>query len=184
VLPPLAILAALAVALALAGAGGEKTAPVGGDRLDPDVALRVSATDPAQTLRQLPSELRTPSSRKILARLSFAVITLERSCPPPAILACGQALRLVGRLNGEQAAGLQRDLGAGVVAALSAAGYRRLVVRGTVRHGERAGRVTSQGETLGRWRVADGTLEITIGAGLRLEGPTASAELPTIDGER
>jgi hypothetical protein len=182
VLPPLAILAALAVALALAGASGEKTSPAGGDRLDPDVALRVSAADPEQTLPQLASELRSSSSRKVLARLSFAVITVERSCPPPAILACGHALRLVGRLRGEPAPGLQRDLGAGVVAALDAAGYRRMVVRGAVRDGERVGRVTSQGETLGRWRVAGGTLEVTIGAGLRLEGPTASFAEPAIDG--
>jgi hypothetical protein len=185
VLPPLAILAALAVALALAGAGGEKAAPVGGDRLDADVALRVTAADPAQTLPELASELRTPSSRKMLARLSSAVITVERSCPPPAILACGHALRVVGRLRREADPGLQRDLGAGVVAALDAAGYRRMVVRETVRDGARAGRVTSQGETLGRWRVADGTVEVTIGAGLRLEGPTASSTgPPTIDAER
>jgi hypothetical protein len=189
VLPPLAILAALGMALALAGAGagagGEMAAPAGGDRLAPEVALRVSAADPAQTLPQLAPELRSSSSRKVLARLSFAVITRERSCPPPAILACGHALRVVGRLRGEPAPGLQRDLGAGVVAALDAAGYRRMVVRGAVRDGERVGRVTSRGETLGRWRVAGGSLEITIGAGLRLEGPRASsAGPPTIDGER
>jgi hypothetical protein len=200
VLPPLAILAALAVALALAGADGEKAAPVGGDRLDPDVALRVSATDPAQTVPQLASELRRSSShpelpaavrrgfgalarvgadreRELLARLSFVVITLERSCPPPAILACGPALRLVGRLRGEPAPGLQRDLGAGVVAALRATGYRRMVVWSAVRDGERVGRVTSRGETLGRWRVAGGTLEVTIGAGLQPEGPTAETRV-------
>jgi hypothetical protein len=190
------MLAALAVALALAGADGEKAAPVGGDRLDPDVALRVSAVDPGQTLPQLASELRSSPShpelpaavrrgfaalarvgadreRELLTRLSFVVITLERSCPPPAILACGPALRLVGRLRGEPAPGLQRDLGAGVVAALRGVGYRRMVVWSAVRDGERVGRVTSRGGPLGRWRVAGGMLEVTVGAGLQPEGPTA-----------
>jgi hypothetical protein len=168
VLGSLAILAALAMALALAGAGEEKATPAGGDRLDPDVALRVSATDPARTLPQLERE----PGRKLLARLSFVAITPERSCPPPAILACRPAFRLVGRLRGEPEPGLQRDLAATAVAALRAAGYRRMVVGSAVRDGERVGRVTSRGETLGRWRVAGEMLEITIGPGLRPELPS------------
>lgn len=71
---PLLILAAFGAALALAGPGGT-AARAPADRLDPDIALRVSAAGLA--------------------------ISLERRCPPPAILACRPAIRLTGRLRAE-----------------------------------------------------------------------------------
>ncbi len=193
---PLSILAAFAAALALAGPGGGKAAPAGGDRLDPNVALRISARDPARTLPRFALALGTAAShpalsralhrgsaaltragvdprRELLAPLSFVVISLERSCPPPAILACRPAIRFAGRLRGEPPPDAQRDLRAALVAGLRAAGFRRLVVRGPQGSGEVAGQVMSQGEALARWRLVDGVLEVVTG-GLELQ-PAATA---------
>jgi hypothetical protein len=194
---PLAILAAFAVALALAGPGGGNAARAGGDRLDPNVALRISARDPARTLPRLAPALATAASqpalsralhrgsaaltragvdpkREVLAPLSFVVISLERSCPPPAILACRPAIRFVGRLRDQPPLGLQRDLRAALVAGLRAAGFQRMVVRGSQASGELAGRVSSRGEALARWRLMDGVLEVVTG-GLALQPPAAAA---------
>ncbi len=116
----LGILAVFAGALALAGAGGGTVAAggmaLGGERLDSDVAVRVSAQDPARTLPaldlgasypELAPALRRGSAalaqagidpeRDLLAPFSFVVISLERSCPPPALLACRPAIRFAGR---------------------------------------------------------------------------------------
>jgi hypothetical protein len=196
---PLAILAAFAVALALAGPGGEKAARAGGDPLDPNVALRISARDPARTLPRLAPALGTAASqpglsralhrgsaaltragvdpkREFLAPLSFVVISLERRCPPPAILACRPAIRFAGRLRGEPPMDLQSDLRAALVAGLRAAGFQRMVVRGSQASGELAGRVTSGGEALARWRLVDGLLEVVTG-GLALQPAAAAAAL-------
>jgi len=125
---PLAILAALAAALALAGPGGGEAAPAGGAPLDPDVAVRVSVADPAHG---------------ILAPFSFVVVSLERTCPPPAILACRPAIRFAGRLRDEPPPDLRL-----------------------------AGRVTSRGEVLAHWRVTEGVLEVVTG-GLPFQGAGA-----------
>ena len=50
---PLVILAALGAALALADSDGGNAAPAGGDRLDPNVALRVSTSQLAISLERI-----------------------------------------------------------------------------------------------------------------------------------
>jgi len=196
---PLAILAAFGVTLALAGPGGGNAARAGGDRLDPNVALRISARDPARTLPRLAPALATAASqpalsralhrgsaaltragvdpkRELLAPLSFVVISLERSCPPPAILACRPALRFAGRVRDQPPPSLQRHLRAALVAGLRAAGYQQMVVRGSQADGELAGRVSSRGEALARWRLVDGVLEVVTG-GIALRPAAAAAVL-------
>jgi hypothetical protein len=191
----LAILAVFGVALAVAGPGGGTVAgggmALGGERLDSDVAARVSAQDPARTLPALDLSALEPGlspalrrgsaalaeagidpKRDLLAPFSFVVISLERSCPPPALLACRPAIRFAGRLRSEPPPDLQSDLEAALVAGLRAAGFRRLVVRGS-QGGDFAGRVSSGGEMLAKWRLVDDVLVVVTG-GLALE-PQASA---------
>ena len=192
----LAILAVFGVALAVAGAGGGTVAgggmALGSERLDSDVAVRVSAQDPARTLPALDLGASEPGlspalrrgsaaldqagidpRRDLLAPFSFVVITLERSCPPPALLACRPAIRFAGRLRSEPPPDLQSDLEAALVAGLRAAGFRRLVVRGSQGGNELAGAVRSEGEVLAEWRLVDDVLVVVTG-GLALE-PEASA---------
>jgi hypothetical protein len=137
----LALLAALGAVLALTGPGGGTAAPAGADPLDRDVAIRLSAPGPTHGL---------------LAPFSFVVVSIERSCPPPAILACRPAIRFAGRLRGAPGA--------------SSPGA-----------GELAGRVRSRGEPLARWRLAEGVFELVTGA-LALHGAGAvEASTPGIE---
>ena len=106
-------------------------------------------------------------TRDLLAPFSSVVISLERSCPPPALLACRPAIRFAGRLRGDPPPGLERSLAAGLVAGLRAAGFRRMDVHGSP-GGDLAGRITSDGEVLARWRLVDDVLVVVTG-GLELE---------------
>jgi hypothetical protein len=96
---PLTILAVLGVALALASLGEGRAAPAGGDRFDPYTTLRVSVPRAASGL---------------LAPFSFLAISIERSCPPPAILACRPVVRIVGGLRGEPHQVLELTIGPGL----------------------------------------------------------------------
>jgi hypothetical protein len=205
----LTLLAALGAALALAGPGGGAPGEPGpsGDGvepgLDPNVALEIRAARPAQTLpgalRTLAAEAPSPAvarairaglaapSRagleleRLLASFSYVALTLERSCPPPALLACRPAVRFTGRLAGAVSPGLERDLRAVLLAGLRAAGFENLHARKPGDDANVTGRISSRGETLARWRIDDGLVEIATG-GLALQGtnvipaPTVSIE--------
>lgn len=203
VVASLTILAALGTALALAGPSGEGAERAGGDRLESDVAIRVSAPAPARTLPG--AALRPGASsplhpavsramrrvwmamerrgvnpgRDLLAPFSYLAISLERSCPPPAILACRPAIRLTGRLHDLPPAGLRRDLRTALVAGLHAAGFRGLTVHRSPTAGF-GGRVNSRGETLARWRLAEGVLEVATG-GLDLDDAAPAPQTRTGD---
>jgi hypothetical protein len=201
VVASLAILVALGAALALARGGGERAEPTGGDRLDADVAIRVSAPAPARTLPGVALGLGGPPlhpelsrstrrvwvaverrgvdpRRRLLAPLSFLAVSLERSCPPPAVLACRPAIRLTGRLRDLPPPGFERDLRTALTAGLRATGFPGLTVHRSP--ATDSGRVRSRGETVARWRVADGDLEVVTG-GLDLRpaeaGPTSPPEM-------
>lgn len=90
-------------------------------------------------------------------------VEVESSCPPPAVLACRPALRLVGRLRDQPAPRLRHDLAAAVPAALRRLGYRRIEVRQGRRGDELVGRAVSGSETLARWRTRERVLEIVTG---------------------
>jgi hypothetical protein len=109
--------------------------------------------------------------RDLLAPLTSLTVSLEPSCPPPAILACRPAIRLSGRLDAEPPPGYQRDLKAATVAGLRAVGFRDMTARTSDRF-PLAGRVTSRGEVLARWRLEGDALEVTT-AGLPLDEPSA-----------
>jgi hypothetical protein len=122
--------------------------------------------------------------RDLLAPFSVLVITIERSCPPPAVLACRPAIRVTGRLRGEPPADLKRNLRIATVAGLRAAGFRGLTARSSGSGGRVAGRVTSGGELLARWRLFGGVLEVA-SSGLTLDSPVSAAALaapPTAPG--
>ena len=83
---PLVLLAALGVALAVAGPGGGAP-PAGADRPavgDAAAPAPVNGLDPGFALR---------------VSVAGLAISLERRCPPPAILACRPAIRISGRLG-------------------------------------------------------------------------------------
>ncbi|MQA73793.1 MAG: hypothetical protein GEU88_05515 [Solirubrobacterales bacterium] len=217
---PLAILAALAVTLALAGlgdgsaatkAGGGATpakagvaapraggvaapasnpGPAGVPALEPGVALRVSTPDPQRVgerlLRSLASASGSPGfssavrraaaalaragidvERDLLAPLAAISISLEPSCPPPALLACRPAIRVCGRLAERPPERLRRDLRDAALAGLRAVGFRELAATGSPQAAGLAGRVTSREESLARWSLAGGVLEVAT-AGLDL----------------
>jgi hypothetical protein len=104
----------------------------------------------------------------LLSRLSFLVISLERSCPPPAIVACRPAIRVVGRLHARPDRDLERNLRTTVIAGLGAAGFRSVTARSSRRGDQLLGRAAARGETLARWRICGGVLQVaTGGLGLR-----------------
>ncbi len=154
---PLAILAALGIVLVLAGpgAGVEPSASEAG--LDDNVALRAGISSQVE-------------------------ISLERSCPPPAVLACGPGLRIAARVPNWRSEALGADIALALVRTLRAAGFRNLTIR-SAEHGRGlSGRVTSRGEVLGRWRLVAGLIEVTVG-GLELRPPAASrSQLGSADG--
>jgi len=196
----LTLLAALGAALALAGPGGGAPGEPGpsGDGvepgLDPNVALEIRAARPAQTLpgalRTLAAEAPSPAvarairaglaapSRagleleRLLAPFSAVALSVERACPPPALLACRPAVRFAGRLTGDVPPGLKRDLRAVVRAGLRAAGFQELHARKPGDDANVTGRISSRGETLARWRIQDRVVEIATG-GLALQGADA-----------
>jgi hypothetical protein len=192
---PLTIIAALGAALALAPQGGDAGSP-SGHRPKPETSFRVSTSAPIQILPgvaqgrgdpSLDPELsravrRTRASvaragvdpkRDLLAPLSSLTLSLEASCPPPAVLACRPAVRLTGQLDGGPPPGYERDLQTAIVAGLREAGFRGVRAQASDR-GRLAGRATSQDEVLARWRLEDDALEVTT-AGLPLDEPSAPA---------
>jgi hypothetical protein len=199
---PLAILAVLGAVLVLTGLDGGTVARVSGSNdpgLGPNVALRIVAPDPGRSLVEVERRLAAtvPSfafsrgvrrwraaleragldpERDLLAPFSVLVVSIERSCPPPALLACRPAIRAVGRLRGAPAADLQRNLRIATVAGLRAAGFQDLTVRSSGSGDRVAGRVTSGGELLARWRLFGGVLELASG-GLALDSSASGAAL-------
>jgi hypothetical protein len=93
-------------------------------------------------------------------------VSIEQSCPPPGILACHDALRITASVGNPPPPALRRTFRTALLAGLRAAGYRRLTYA-PARGAGFAGRVVSEGETLARWRVTEGVLELATG-GLRL----------------
>jgi hypothetical protein len=180
---------------------GNGATPSAGAAIDPDVALRILGPEPSRVVSLLSGvdTARVPPAvssavrreraaigragvdleRDLLARLSFLVISLERSCPPPAILACRPAIRILGRLRDRPDRDLERNLRTTVSAGLDAAGFRSVTAHSSRRGDQLRGRATARSETLVRWRVSNGVLEVATG-GLGLRGreelPDASSE--------
>ena len=198
VLAPLVILAGLGAALALAGPGGSVKAP-GDDQLEPGIAVRISAPDPERTLAGTLDRADSPvhpavaatlgriwsaieldgvdPGRELLAPLSLLEISVERSCPPPALLACSPAVRLTGLLeDAPPPAGFDHAVAAALASGLRATGARAPVVRSPANR-EGSGRVTSHGETLARWRRTGGLVEVVTG-GLDLRPEAADVTDP------
>jgi hypothetical protein len=183
----LTLLAALGAALALAGQGGGVSDPIKPE-LDPNVALKIRAARPARTLpdalRTLAAEtgspavaqairagLRAPAHaglqlQRLLAPFSAVVLSVERSCPPPALLACRPAVRFMGRLKFRASRPTRGEVKDVLLAELDAAGFESLHAQ-TGRRGTTS-RITSRGETLARGRLANGRLQVVTG-GLGLE---------------
>jgi hypothetical protein len=154
---PLAILAALGAALVLAasGAGGQPSSSPA--QLGDNVGLRAGIS------RQLD-------------------LSIERSCPPPAVLACGPGVRLTIRVPGLPSEALGANVATVLARGLRAAGFRDLTIRAADHERELSGRVTSHGEVLGRWRLVGSVLEVTAG-GLDLRPPAVSrSQLRSVSG--
>ena len=196
---PLALLAGFAAALAVVGAAGagdpdtpeKPEVTAAGAGLAPNVALEVRAARPAQTLpgalRRLASEtesqglarairtgLEVPANAavgpdRLLSQFSYLIIRIEASCPPPALLACRPAVRVVAILREPATQRLERELQAVLVAGLGAAGFEALRVRERGDADDPSGRITSHGETVARWRIDGRVLEVATG-GLALRG--------------
>lgn len=188
----------LGVTLALVSTNGGADTPPAQPLLGENVGLRVSAGEPARSLapmlRRFASASRSPAVRRAVRRTSAALgrtgerptrdllgslsslaISLERSCPPPALLACRPAVRITGRLSRPPAPDLRQTLPMGLRTALRASGFRSMAIRSAA-SGPVAGRITSRGETLARWRLARGVLELATG-GLALSArPRAPQE--------
>ena len=184
----------------LAGPGGG----AGDDRpepgLDPNVAVEIRAARPAQTLpgalRGLASEtdspdlahailtgLETPADagvelERLLSRFSYLILRIEASCPPPALLACRPAVRVVAILREPATQRLERELQAVLVAGLGAAGFEALRVRERGDADDPSGRITSHGETVARWRIDGRVLEVATG-GLALRGERPRSDAAT-----
>jgi hypothetical protein len=181
---------------------GNGATPSAGATGDPDVALRILGPEPSRVVSLLsgvdtarvPPAVSSAVRREraaigragvdlesdLLSRLSFVVISLERSCPPPAILACRPAIRILGRLRDRPDRDLERNLRATVIAGLDAAGFRGVTARSSRRGDQLLGRAAARGETLARWCICDRGLEVATG-GLGLRGrealPDASSQL-------
>jgi hypothetical protein len=198
----LTLLAALGAALALAGVGdgADNERPKPG--LDPNVALEIRAARPARTLpvalRTLAADTSSPAVarairaglaaparaglrlRPVLAPFSAVVLSVERACPPPAVLACRPAVRFIGRLRSRASQPTRHEVGDVLVAELEAAGFENLHAQPGTRSGL-ASRITSRGETLARWRLDDRVLEVVTGGLAPRAGAAAvggSAALP------
>jgi hypothetical protein len=181
---------------------GNGATPSAGATSDPDVALRIRGPEPSRMVSLLsgvdtamvPPAVSSAVRREraaigragvdlesdLLSRLSFLVISLERSCPPPAIVACRPAIRILGRLRARPDRDLERNLRTTVIAGLDAAGFRSVTARSSRRGDQLLGRAAARGETLARWRICDRVLEVATG-GLGLRGrealPNASSQL-------
>ena len=187
----LTLLAALGAALALAGVGDGADSDRPESDLDPNVAFEIRAARPAQTLpgalrgvaaetespelaHAIRTELATPASaglelERLLSRFSYLILRIEPSCPPPAVLGCRPAVRVIAILRGPAAPFVQREVGAVLVAGLRAAGFKALRVREHGNATDLTAQITSRGETLARWRTDDRVLEVATG-GLALRG--------------
>jgi hypothetical protein len=185
------VLAVIAIRIGPAVDGKPRKLRANGATSDPDVALRILGPEPSRVLSLLSgvgtatvppavsSAVRRERAairhagvdleRDLLSRLSFLVISLDRRCPPPAILACRPALRILGRLRDRPDRDLERNLRTAVIAGLDAAGFRSLTARSSRRGDQLRGRATARSETLARWRVSNGVLEVATG-GLSLRG--------------
>jgi hypothetical protein len=201
------VLAVIAISIGRAVDGkpakprGNGATPSAGATSDPDVALRILGPEPSRMVSLLsgvdtarvPPAVSSAVRREraaigragvdlesdLLSRLSFVVISLERSCPTPAILACRPAIRILGRLRDRLDGDLERNLRTAVIAGLDAAGFRSVTARSSRRGDELLGRAAARGETLARWRVSDGVLEVATG-GLGFRGREA---LPDVSSE-
>lgn len=107
------------------------------------------------------------------AHLGHAVVSLERGCPPPGLLACRPGVRVTALLPSPPPPWVRVAVPAAVAHGLRVFGYRDLVVHAAERGF--AGRVAARGEVLGRWQQADEILEIAVG-GLELRDPAARRE--------
>ena len=114
---------------------------------------------------------RTPAVEleRLLSRFSYLILRIEPSCPPPALLACRPAVRVVAILREPATQRLERELQAVLVAGLGAAGFEALRVRERGDADDPSGRITSHGETVARWRIDGRVLEVATG-GLALRG--------------
>src|SRR5919106_171180 len=109
----LTLLAALGAALALAGVGDGADSDRPESDLDPNVAFEIRAARPAQTL---PGALRGVAAERLPSRFSYLILRIEPSCPPPAVLGCRPAVRVIAILRGPAAPFVQREVGAVLVA--------------------------------------------------------------------
>jgi hypothetical protein len=195
----LALLAALGAALALAGIGDGAGDDRPGPGLDPNVAVEIRAARPAQTLpgalrglgsetdspdlaRAIPTGLKTPANagaelERLLSQFSYLILSIESSCPPPALLACRPAVRAIAILREPATQRLERELQAVLVAGLGAAGVEPLRVPERGDADDLSGRITSHGETVARWRADGRVLEVATG-GLALSGEHPSRTPP------
>lgn len=146
---PLAILAALLVALALAAADRDSSAPA------------AEPSGPTAERSEPAAKLEESLAPFLTAGRAFP----ETSCPPPALLACRPAARLRGELRRRPSPALDRRIAVAVRSVLRRHGFRRL----DARLGKTGGRIVADGETLARWRTVRARIEVAIG-GLALHG--------------
>jgi hypothetical protein len=148
--------AAISFAAAIAGGGCEKDEPSESASEPAESSERAAARDAGAGLRA-----------KLATSVRDMRVTVENSCPPPALLACRPGFRLSGELPEGVSARLRQDLALAVPAALRRLGYRRVEIRQRRQRNELVGRAVSGPETLARWRTRERVLELVTG-GLRL----------------
>ena len=144
------------------------------------VPLRVTSDEPDRLVDSLSGELRAALPlgplRRLVASMSAVSVSVERACPPPALLACGPGLEVAARLARSSPGAVSRQVGEIARAGLRRAGLRDLRVDSSA---DGAGRVRAGGEPvdLAVWRVDGAALRVAAG-GLDL-GAASLAPPPT-----
>ena len=166
--------------ITLSGGGASGQGPEDTPDLEPGVAVRVSASPSEVSVPTMLKRLAAASgpgsaavsraiseverglgaqdlafARRLLSRAAWISFSLERSCPPPALLGCHPTLRVCAKFDQAPGAPWSAGLPAVVRSTLRAAGLRRLAFRGDSVH--------SDEEVLARWRLDGDTLELTTG---------------------
>ena len=153
---------------------------VGGDPGAAAIPLRLETYEPERVVESLSGALEGGPALDRLAKLVEPLpaisVSVERACPPPALLACRPGLRVAARLGEARPRSISRRVGEIIRTGLRHAGFRDLRVQSSA---DGSGLVRSGNESVdvAEWIVEGGTLKIAVG-GLQLDAAALTAPPP------
>ena len=142
--------------------------------------LRLESYEPDRVVESLSGALEGGPAlsrvAKLVEPLRAISVSVERACPPPALLACRPGLRVAARLGEASPRSISRPVGEIVRTGLRHAGFRDLRFRSSA---DGSGLVRSGNESVdvAEWIVDGGTLRIAVG-GLQIDAAALAAPPP------